>query len=203
MYVRSSSLLRFGSRFPIMNPEHSMKIVSIVGMPGAGKSEVARIFERKGFARIRFGDVTDQEVKKRGLELNEKNERYIRELLRREHGMSAYAKLNLPAIDAALKTGDVVVDGLYSWEEYVVLKEHYGDAFRAVAIWASPATRYGRLARRKERPLTLEEAAGRDKAEIENINKGGPIAMADFMLLNESSLSYLRREAENVIGQLA
>ncbi len=179
-----------------------MNVVSIVGMPGAGKSEVARTFESKGFKRIRFGDVTDQEIKKRGLELNEKNERFVRELLRHEHGMSAYAKLNLPAIDAALKQANVVIDGLYSWEEYVFLKEHYTQAFKAVAIWASPDTRYARLARRKERPLTREEAAGRDKAEIENINKGGPIAMADFTLLNESTLTNLRREADRIIEAL-
>jgi len=48
-----------------------MKVVSVVGMAGAGKSEVAKIFEKNGFIRIRFGDVTDEEVSKRGLELNE------------------------------------------------------------------------------------------------------------------------------------
>ena len=46
-----------------------MKIVSIVGMAGSGKSEVAKILERNGFSRIRFGDITDAEVKKRGLSL--------------------------------------------------------------------------------------------------------------------------------------
>ena len=39
-----------------------MKVVSIVGMAGAGKSEVAAVFEEKGFTRIRFGDVTDEEM---------------------------------------------------------------------------------------------------------------------------------------------
>ncbi len=106
-----------------------MKVVSIVGMTGAGKSEVSRIFEESGFIRIRFGDVTDEEVKKRGLELNEENERHVRELLRKEHGMSAYAKLNLPRIDSALKRSDVVIDGLYSWEEYTFLKDYYGETF--------------------------------------------------------------------------
>ncbi len=179
-----------------------MKIVSLVGMPGAGKSEAARVFESEGFYRIRFGDVTDREIKKRGLELTEKNERHIRESLRHEHGMAAYAKLNLPAIDAALQHTDVVIDGLYSWEEYTFLKEHYGDAFCTAAVWASPVTRYARLAGRKVRPLNREEAAGRDKAEIENVNKGGPIAMADFILLNESSLESLRQAAEKVIAQI-
>ncbi len=179
-----------------------MKVVSIVGMTGAGKSAIARLFEKNGFTRIRFGDATDEEIKKRGLELNEKNERYIRELLRKEQGMSAYARLNLPRIDSALKQSDVVIDGLYSWEEYTLLKDYYGENFYVVAVWASPRTRYARLTTRLNRCLTLEEAACRDIAEIENTNKGGPIAMADFTIINESSLENLRKEARRIISRL-
>ena len=179
-----------------------MKVVSIVGMTGSGKSVVSRVFEQNGFTRVRFGDVTDEEVKKRGLELNEENERYIRELLRQEHGMAAYAKLNLPGIDSALEHSDVVIDGLYSWEEYTLLKTYYGEDFWVVAVWSSPRTRYQRLTTRLERPLTLEEATSRDRVEIENINKGGPIAMADFTIINESSLEEVRREAERIITGL-
>ncbi|MFC1948838.1 AAA family ATPase [Chloroflexota bacterium] len=179
-----------------------MKVVSIVGMAGSGKTEVARLFEQNGFTRIRFGDITDREVEKRSLGLNEENERKVRELLRKEHGMEAYAKLNLPAIDSALEKSDVVIDGLYSWEEYSFLKEYYRDKFSVVAVWASPETRYDRLTGRKKRGLTWEEAAGRDRAEIENINKGGPIAMADFTIINESSLEDLKKEAERIITSL-
>jgi len=179
-----------------------MKVVSIVGMTGAGKSKVARLFEENGFIRIRFGDLTDDEIKKRGLELNEKNECYIRELLRQQHGMSAYAKLNLPRIDEASKHSDVVIDGLYSWEEYTFLKNYYQEDFYVVAVWASPRTRYARLTSRLNRCLTLEEAANRDRAEIENINKGGPIAMADFTIINESSLENLEKEAKRITFEL-
>jgi len=179
-----------------------MKVVSIVGMAGAGKSEVARLFEENGFVRVRFGDITDEEIKKQGLELNEQNERYIRELLRKEHGMSAYAKLNLVKIDETSKYSNVVLDGLYSWEEYTFLKTYYGEDFYVVAVWASPKTRYTRLTTRLNRRLTLEEAASRDRAEIENTDKGGPIAMADFTIINESSLENLRREARKIISTL-
>ena len=179
-----------------------MKVVSIVGMTGAGKSEVAKVFEENGFIRIRFGDVTDEEIKKRGLELNEENEHYIRELLRKERGMAVYAELNLPRINSALKHSDVVVDGLYSWEEYTFLKTYYGEGFYMVAVWASPRTRYARLPSRLNRHLTLEEAASRDRTEVENINKGGPIAMADFTIINESSLENLKEEARRIISRL-
>ena len=179
-----------------------MKVVSIVGMTGSGKSEVARIFHKSGFAIVRFGDVTDELVKKQGLKLNEKNERYARELLREQYGMAAYAQLNLSRIATALKSSDVCIDGLYSWEEYAFLKRHYGEDFIVVAVWASPATRYGRLGSRKARKLTPKESTSRDHAEIENLNKGGPIAMADFTIMNESSLADLKKEVEKVISKL-
>ena len=179
-----------------------MKVVSIVGMAGAGKSEVARLFEEKGFTRIRFGSITDHEIVRRGLGLSEKNERQIREELRREHGMAAYAKLNLPAIEVALKNGPVVIDGLYSWEEYLFLKERFGANFAVVAVWASPKTRYHRLARRRERPLTPEDAACRDKAELENVNKGAPIAMADLTVANESSIEELKEKVARVLERI-
>jgi dephospho-CoA kinase len=179
-----------------------MKVVAIVGMTGAGKSEVARVFEEHDFKRVRFGDITDEELNSRGLEPNEENERGIREELRKRYGMAAYAKLSLPRIDSSLKSSDVVVDGLYSWEEYTLLKGRYGEEFSVLAVWASPATRHARLAHRAKRPLMPQEAAGRDKAEIENTNKGGPIAMADFTILNENSLDKLRRETERVLSTL-
>jgi len=179
-----------------------MKVISIVGMAGSGKSEVAKIFEDNGYAKVRFGDITDKEIHKRGLELNELNERQVREQLRVEHGMSAYAKLSLPEVDRLLQLTDVIIDGLYSWEEYRLLKSRYTDQFAVVAVWTPPETRYERLTKRQIRPLTVEEAASRDVAEIEDINKGGPIAMANFIIINESPLEDLEREVKRVLADL-
>lgn len=179
-----------------------MNLVAIVGMAGAGKSEVAGILKKMGFTIVRFGDITDEEVAKRGLELNEANERRVRELLRERHGMASYAKLNRLRLDKALKRGDVVVDGLYSWEEYIFLKDCYKNDLLTVAVWASPKTRYARLKQRSHRPLSAEEAADRDRAEVEKMNKGGPIAMADFTIINESSIESLEKEVEKVVSEL-
>lgn len=171
------------------------KVIALVGMAGAGKSVVSDFFEVKGFASVYFGAVTREEVARRDLELNEKNEKMVREELRAKHGMAAYAILNLPKIEKALERGGVIIDGLYSWSEYKVLKEKLGDDLVVLAVFTPRHLRYERLSKRKIRPLTLEECGSRDYAEIENIEKGGPIAMADFTVINDGSV-------EHLIGQL-
>ena len=55
---------------------------------------------------------------------------------------------------------------------------------------------------RPERCLTREEAVSRDRAEIENTNKGGPIAMADFTVINESSLEDVAKEGRRIVANL-
>ncbi|MBN1690562.1 MAG: AAA family ATPase [Dehalococcoidia bacterium] len=179
-----------------------MKVVALVGMPGSGKSEVARVFQKRGYASVRFGDITDEEVRKRGLKLDEENERLVREDLRQQHGMAAYAILNLPRIEAALEKSSVVIDGLYSWEEYKYLKGRLGGRLHVVAVWAPPEVRYARLKGRAVRPLTPAQAGERDYAEIENVNKGGPIAMADHTIVNNGTLEALRQQAGSIIEVL-
>ena len=78
--------------------------------------------------------MTIEELKKRNLEVNETNERTVREDLRKTYGMAAYAILNLPKFDQLMKTGNVIADGLYSWEEYKILKNHYNDDLVVVAV---------------------------------------------------------------------
>jgi dephospho-CoA kinase len=179
-----------------------MKVVALVGMPGSGKSEVAKVFTARGYRVVRFGDITDEEVEKQGLQLNETNEKAIREGLRAQHGMAAYAILNLPRIEAALASENVVLDGLYSWEEYKYLADKLGAKLEMLAIWAPPWLRYKRLQTRKIRPLTVEQAKSRDFAEIENVNKGGPIAMADYVIANDTTLESLLKQTNSLIERI-
>lgn len=181
------------------------KIIALVGMCGAGKSLVADKLVANGFQFIRFGQITLDEIKNRGLEPTEKIQKEIREGYRKQHGMAAFAVLNLPKINKFLKNGPVVIDGLYSWSEYKILKEKYGDNLIVIAVYASPKTRYQRISRRnpdandkdlRQHHFSAQEAQSRDYAEIENIEKGGPIAMADYTLHNEGA-------PEELLQQLA
>lgn len=172
------------------------KVIALVGMCGSGKSVVSDYYKEKGYAYVYFGGVTMDELKRRGLEVNEKNEKFVREDLRKIHGMAAYAILTLPKIEEGLKKGNVICDGLYSWAEYKILKEKFGDSLIIVAVYAPPKLRYERLAKRPVRPLTFEESKKRDYAEVEISDKGGPIAMADYTLLNVGAVEELMNQVK-------
>jgi dephospho-CoA kinase len=179
------------------------RIAAIVGMAGAGKSVVASTLTSCGLHYIHFGDITLEELSRRGLAVNEANERVVREELRATHGMAAYALLNLDRIETALMMGSVVVDGLYSWEEYLVLTERFGERLVVIAVTASRKTRRLRLASRPIRPLSAAEVDSRDRAEIEKLNKGGPIAMADITLINEDTMDALEEQSRRVAEAFA
>lgn len=166
---------------------HIGTLIAIVGMPGSGKSVAADFFRSKGIPVLRFGDQTDIGLAQHDLVRNEKNERWYREELRKELGMAAMAIKIEPRIEeTAKKSTQIVLDGLYSWEEYKYLKEKY-PMLTLLCVYAPPSVRHTRLATRPIRPLTAAESAARDTAEIENLNKGGPIALADILVPNLSS----------------
>ena len=177
------------------------KIVALVGMCGSGKSVVSEMFEELGWKKIYFGGVTMKELEKRGLERNEKNERAIREELRKTYGQAAFAILLVDEIRESAQSSDVILDGLYSWDEYKILKSEFGDNLTVVAIATNSNLRYERLATRTVRPLTREEAISRDHSEIENLAKGGPIAIADYYIVNNSDLDSLKAEFNKFLNK--
>lgn len=177
-------------------------IVALVGMCGSGKSVATELFTSDGYTSIHFGGVTQAELRRRGMPVCEANERSIREELRRELGLGAYAIILYPQILEASQKGPVVLDGLYSWSELKYLRERLGDRLTVVAIIAGTGTRKARLATRVVRPLTSAETDSRDASEIENLEKGGPIAAADHYLNNEGTLEELRAQYEALKAKL-
>ncbi len=184
-------------------------IIATVGMPGSGKSTVSEYLKDKGFQFIKFGRITLDEVKKRGLEPTEENERKIREEIRQKHGMGAYAILSIPKIDELKKNSNVVIDGLYSWEEYLELKKKYGEELFVLCLYAPPKTRYQRLAKRPSdypdvgnRKFDEETVKKRDHAEIEKMNKGGPIAMANYTIVNIKTEKDLLDEVDKLLREI-
>ena len=177
-------------------------IVAVVGMCGSGKSVATEVFTAAGWRKVYFGGITMEELEARGLPKTEANEKAVREGLRAQYGLAAYAVKLYDRIAAFAEEGNVVLDGLYSWSEYTYLKERLGDRLRVLAIVTDRQKRYDRLAGRAVRPLTAQEAASRDQAEIENLEKGGPIAIADTYLTNNGSAEALTAAVKDYLSGL-
>jgi len=172
------------------------KIIALVGLPASGKSLASRFLQKKGFRIVRLGDVTDEEIKKRGLELNEENENIVRQELRNENGMACYAKLNLERIKEG---GNVIIDGIRSYEELELFRKEFGETFMLVAVETDPELRYSRLEKRKIRPLTREECMKRDERELDVLGVRKTVEHADKIIRNEGSLDDFRLEIESLI----
>ncbi|MCA9914056.1 MAG: AAA family ATPase [Anaerolineae bacterium] len=184
-------------------PIQSPRTLALVGMPGAGKTLCAKHLEDRGFYQFRFGSIIVDEVLNRGWEVNPENERIVREGFRQNEGMDAIAKRALPRLKTALQERDcIIIDGLYSFSEYKTLRKELGADMIVVAITAPRHLRYHRLSVREIRPLTAAEAEERDYQEIENIEKGGPIAIADYTLVNEGSPDALLQHLDDLLRTL-
>lgn len=173
-------------------------------MPGAGKSVCMQYLKAKGVPSAYFGGITIDEVKRRGMEVNEVNEKFVREDIRAKEGKGAFALRILTQVEKYFEEGHalVVVDGLYSWTEYKIFKETLEDNAVIIAVVAGLKDRHARLAKRQERPLTEAEVSARDYAEIENLEKGGPIANADYYLSNSKTPEELTNELDKLLETL-
>ncbi len=178
-------------------------ILAVVGLPGAGKTEITKYLQTKyNWPKVYFGQAVFDELAKRGLEINEQNEKTIREELRQKHGMAAMAILNIPKIKELFETSSVIIESLYSWEEYLEVENEFGDDFYTLAVYSSPQTRINRLQNRPERPLTAEQVVSRDIAQIENLHQAGPIARAEFTIINEGGKEEAFAQVDKFISSI-
>lgn len=179
------------------------RALALVGMPGSGKTLCATHLQQRGYFQFRFGGIVVDEVLRRGWVINPENERIVREELRAKEGIDAIARRALPTLKGALETHtSLVIDGLYGFSEYKLLNRELGASMIVVAVVSRRSLRYERLAKRADRPLTPEEAQRRDFLEIENLEKGGPIAIADYTLVNDGGPDALLSALDSVMEAL-
>ena len=179
------------------------KIIAVVGMSGTGKSVVTEYLESANWTKLYFGGVTYKLMKEQGIErdIAGKNEKEFREQLRKDYGPECYAKFLDPDIQEAIKTNDVVLDGLYSWYEYKYLIERYPN-LKLVCVVTDKELRYERVAARPDRPFDREAIEYRDISEIENLYKGGPIAFADYYILNNGTKEDVVERTKEIINNI-
>lgn len=186
-----------------MSIEKNVKIIAFVGLPGVGKSVAVDYITEKGYPKVYFGGVILDALTEAGLEHNQENEKAFREEIRVREGKDFVVKRIIKQIKDLVEAGQhrIIADGLYSWTEYKALKKEFPGELSVVAVVATKKLRHRRLVNRPVRPLTQEEADKRDWAEIEGLEKGGPIAIADHYIINNSHLDNMYRQLDEILEE--
>ena len=176
-------------------------VIGIVGLPGSGKSEAARVARNHGIPVVTMGDVIRQACRDRGLDPTT-DHGAVAKALRDEHGPGAIAEASLPHIEAALEENStVVVDGIRSDVEVDRFEEAFGGAFTLVSIEAPFETRAARLdirGRDADERDGGESLSDRDERELA-FGMGRAIERADRSLENTSSLDAFREQVSEIL----
>lgn len=164
-------------------------IVAFVGLAGSGKTEAVNyLADEYKLPTVSFSSVINDYVDEHKLEHTEKVHKQLRREFRDKYGMASMAILRKEKLDSILKEQKtVLIEGLYSWEEYIYLKETFPYAtVYLVAVWARKDLRWERAAKRNYRPGL--HGAERDVNELLETNKGPAIAFADFLVVNDFTM---------------
>ena len=189
-----------------MMNDGNIKIIAVVGMSGSGKSVVVDYLTEKGFPKVYFGGMIYKEMKRRGIEITTdgESEKRFREMIRETEGKDWVVKQVIEEAKNLINAGQkrIVLDGLYSWTEYKILKKEFPGQLTVLAVVVPKALRHFRVGKRPERPFNTKEIQERDRSEVENLEKGGPIAMADYYVLNDESVAKLHDDVDVILDRI-
>ncbi len=169
-----------------------VKILAVVGMCGSGKSTAIEYLTERGVPKVYFGGVIYKAMEEAGIPRTEdgESEKKFREEIRKKEGKDFVVKRAIQEAKKLIEAGQkrVVLDGVYSWTEYKILRKEWPTEMTVVAIVVPKALRRKRVAERPDRPFDAQAIAERDRSEIENLEKGGPIAIADYYVDNSGTV---------------
>ena len=180
--------------------QQNAKIIALVGLAGSGKSSAVDYFTQKGIPKIYFGGIIYQAMSEAGIEPTWDNQQVFREEIRAREGKDFVVKRVVTGIHNLIQAGQkkIVLDGLYTWSEYKILKHEFPGQLSVIAIVTPKHLRYRRMMKRPERPMQPREVDKRDWSEIENLEKGGPIAIADYFVINDGTLEELHQKLNDI-----
>lgn len=187
-----------------MSSKENVKIIAFVGLAGSGKSSAVDYLTERHVPKIYFGGIIYKAMEEAGIDVTWQSQQKFREEIRAREGKDFVVRRAINEARNLIAAGQhrIVLDGLYTWSEYKILKHEFPGEMTVVAIVTPKHERKSRMAKRPERPMTPQEVDERDWTEIENLEKGGPIAIADYFIHNDRDVEWLHQQLNVVLRSI-
>lgn len=182
-------------------------VVGLVGPLGSGKTTVAEYLVSQGYLSLKFSQLIDKEIARRGIERTRAVQQDIGDSLRAEHGLDYIGKLLVTNINLDEKHTKFVVEGFRNPSEVSPFREL--DNFILIGLNADPIVRFERLVKRKQdRDPKDWEAFQQQEARDQGIaqpahgqNVLGSLELADFIVDTDSPIEEVYNKIIRVIEE--
>jgi dephospho-CoA kinase len=173
----------------------------------SGKGEVVKLLEEKGYHYISLSDFVREEARREGKPVNREHMQNIGNRLRQTGGAGVLGRM----VKDRILASDIfrwVIDGIRNPAEVQELKQMEG--FRLLGVEADITVILQRMKERNRDTDRMSEEDLRKRldrewgiGEPENGQQVGPcMKLADFKILNNSSLDELSRHIEKILNDL-
>lgn len=177
-----------------LESDNATVVIGITGMPGAKKTDVAKILSGYGMPYFTLSSILRQELANRKLEPTPPNYAKVALELRRRFGQDFLVKRAWKSITSRV----TIVDGIRSPKEMEFLR-NAADHFFLVLVHASPETRFGRFKQSKNPFLSTRKQFDAQEKDNLKIGLGEVSAQADYVIINES---YCKKSLEDQVDDL-
>ncbi|MEK6946512.1 MAG: AAA family ATPase [Nanoarchaeota archaeon] len=183
-------------------------IIGLTGKNAAGKGEIAKHLQSKGFAYFSLSDALREEAAKRKMEPSRNNLIILGNELRKEFGNGILAARINEKIKGAKGKGnnDFVIDSIRNPGEILELKRNEG--FLLVGVVTDEKIRFQRLLKRGRigDATTFEEFSEHEQRENNNEESGQQLdkclSMADKHISSNGTIEEANLEFDNWMGSL-
>mgnify|MGYP000252352482 CR=1 FL=1 len=183
-------------------------LIGLTGRIAAGKGEVAKYFEKKGFVYTSLSNAVRREANKRGIDISTEEGRKklqdLGNLLREHEGAGVWAKKVVEELEASK---NYVIDGIRNPAEIEELRKIKD--FHLISIDAPQKERYQRVLNRAKAsdPKDWEGFLEMDKRDFGEENALGQqvgkcMEMTKYEIMNDSDLGTLKTRIEDVYEKI-
>ncbi|MCL4398497.1 MAG: AAA family ATPase [Candidatus Parvarchaeota archaeon] len=179
------------------------KVIILTGMPGSGKSTAALEFLKLKIPVIGMGDAVRKEMRRRGMEINNRSIRLFSKRMTAEHGNKYVIDLVKKELIEVFKTANIaVLDGSRRMSE---VDEVSNEGYKPVilCIIADKQVRFKRIVKRKNESdfSSYSEFEWREKQEL-GYGIAEVIASADYYIDNMRSKGVFLEDIKRFLSKV-